>query len=80
MKKFIITFFLLPIILNLQGCIVAAVGVGIAAVKWANSKKLEAKLKCDDRYNNYMETMLKNHKKPISLKEYCDGDASTTKS
>jgi len=51
-------------ILQLQGCIVAAVGAGIAAVKYANSQKTEACLK---NYNEY----LKVAKKPMSLSQYC---------
>jgi hypothetical protein len=39
--------------LFLEGCIVAAVGAGIAAVKYGNSKKTEAQAKNMDSYNQY---------------------------
>ena len=44
---------------------VAAVGAGIGAVKYANAKKMEAKVKCNDSYNTYL--------KLISMDEYCKG-------
>ncbi len=57
--------------LMLHGCMVAAVGAGIGAVKWANAKKMEAKVKCQESYNTYLSLMLKSKKKPISMDEYC---------
>ena len=65
---------ILLITLMLQGCVVAAVGAGIGAVKWANSKKLEAQTKCKDSYNTYLCLMLKNHMKPMSMCEYCSSN------
>lgn len=76
---------LLPVILSmlmLQGCVVAAVGAGIGAVsagvgavKSANARKAEAKMKCNEAYNSYLSLMLKNNKDPMSLDEYCKGNA-----
>ncbi len=57
----------------LQGCLVAAVGAGVGAVKWANAKKMEAKVKCNDSYNSYLGLMLKSHKSPMNMDEYCKG-------
>ena len=57
--------------LLLQGCMVAAVGAGVGAVKWANAKKVEAKAKCQDSYNTYLGLMIKSNKKPVTLDEYC---------
>ena len=59
--------------LLLQGCLVAAVGAGVSAVKWGNAKKLEAKVKCNDSYNNYVSLMIKSNKTPISIDAYCNG-------
>ena len=55
----------------LQGCLVAAVGAGVGAVKWANAKKMEAKVKCNDSYNTYLGLMLKSKKTAMSMDEYC---------
>lgn len=55
------------VISQLQGCAVAAIGAGVAAVKYANAKKTEAKQSCYKNYNDY----LKIAKKPIPLSEYC---------
>ena len=52
---------------------VAAVGAGIGAVKYANAKKMEAKVKCNDSYNTYLKLMIKSHQKPMSMDEYCKG-------
>ena len=60
--------------LMLQGCLVAAVGAGVGAVKWANAKKMEAKTKCNDSYNTYLGLMIKSHKKPMDIEEYCKGN------
>jgi hypothetical protein len=57
--------------LLLQGCMVAAIGAGVGAVKWANAKKLEAHTKCLDSYNTYLKVTSKSHQKPVSLSEYC---------
>jgi len=57
--------------LMLQGCMVAAVGAGVGAVKLANAKKLEAKVKCNDSYNVYQKQMIQSNRKPIPLDEYC---------
>jgi hypothetical protein len=57
--------------LMLQGCMVAAIGAGIGAVKYANAKKTEAKAACNESYNRYLSVMLKNHKTPMSLNDYC---------
>lgn len=56
---------------SLQGCMVAAVGAGVGAVKWGNAKKMEAKSQCRESYNKYLNLMIKNHKKPMSIEEYC---------
>ena len=58
-------------IFMLQGCLVAAVGAGVGAVKWANAKKMEAKVKCNDSYNTYLGLMLKSKKSAMSMEEYC---------
>ena len=50
----------------------AAIGAGIAAVKYGNAKKKEAKSQCDKEYNKYLSVMYKNHKKPMTYQEYCD--------
>ncbi len=71
MKNIICVLILLSTIL-LQGCIVAGIGAGVAAVKWANAKKKEAAMTCNKDYNNYMSLMIKTHQNPISMKEYCD--------
>ncbi len=55
----------------LQGCMVAAVGAGIGAVKWGNAKKMEARAKCQESYNTYLGLMLKSKKKPVNMDEYC---------
>lgn len=57
--------------LVLQGCMVAAIGAGIGAVKYANAKKTEAESKCNDSYNTYLSVMLKNKKTPMTLNDYC---------
>ena len=57
--------------LSLQGCIVAAIGAGIGAVKYGNAKQSEAQAKCKESYNNYMALMIKSGKKAMSLEEYC---------
>ncbi|QLZ68463.1 hypothetical protein FOLKNPGA_01242 [Legionella sp. PC1000] len=70
MKK-IKMMFISPIIIlgisQLQSCAVAAIGAGVAAVKYANAKKIEANEGCKKNYNDY----LKVAKKPIPLSEYC---------
>jgi hypothetical protein len=73
MKLFFKYILISWIFLSLQGCIVPAVMVGVAAVKYGNSKKKEANIKCDDAYNQYLEIMLKNHKQPMPMGEYCAG-------
>lgn len=47
LQKLTISFLILFFTLSLQGCIVAAVGAGIAAVKYGNSKKKSS-------YNQYI--------------------------
>lgn len=68
MKKIIKPFLLIISIClissQLQSCAIAAV---VAAVKYGNAKKMEAKAKCQQNYNNY----LKVSKNPISLNKYC---------
>jgi len=74
--KLIIKFGMVTIMLSslmLQGCMVAAIGAGVGAVKWANSKKMEAKVKCNDSYNTYLGLMLKSKKSAMSIDEYCKG-------
>lgn len=66
MKKLKMALIILAIS-QLQGCAVAAIGAGIAAVKYGNAKKTEAKQSCYKNYNDY----LKIAKKPIPLSEYC---------
>jgi hypothetical protein len=66
-KMLYISSIIILAILQLQGCAVAAIGAGIAAVKYANAKKTEAKQGCYKNYNDY----LKIAKKPIPLSEYC---------
>jgi hypothetical protein len=55
----------------LQGCVVAAVGAGVGAVKYANAKKKEADVSCKNSYNNYLERMDDMGKKPMTLHDYC---------
>lgn len=49
---------------SLQGCMIAAV---VAATKYGNAKKMEAKNGCQKNYNEY----LKVTKKPMPLEQYC---------
>lgn len=75
-KKTILLASLLTVAcLQLQGCVVAAVAAGVAAVKAANAKKIEAKEGCLKDYNEY----LKVTKHPIPLSKYCS-DASYSNS
>ncbi|MFI4957519.1 MAG: hypothetical protein ACHQAX_09990 [Gammaproteobacteria bacterium] len=57
--------------LMLQGCIVAAIGAGIGAVKYGNAKEQEADVACKNSYNNYLERMEGKEKKPMTLYDYC---------
>ena len=43
------TLILIPILL-LQGCMVAAIGAGIGAVRYANAEKSKAHTACKDSY------------------------------
>jgi hypothetical protein len=52
-KKLIKAMVILVIAFSLNGCIVAAIGAGVAAVKYANSKKSEAQAKNKQSYNEY---------------------------
>ena len=45
--------------ISLSGCLVAAVGAGIAAVKYGNAKKQEAMAKESRSYNEYVLGMEK---------------------
>jgi len=72
MKKSILAILSIVLVSSmLQGCMVAAIGAGISAVKYANAKKAEAQAKCNESYNRYLSVMLKNKQKPMSLQEYC---------
>lgn len=73
--KIVFVLSIIATILHLQGCVVAAVGAGIAAVKYGNAKKMEAKQGCLKNYNDY----LKVAKDPIPLSKYC-GDTTYTNS
>lgn len=66
-KMLCVSLVVILTISQLQGCAVAAIGAGIAAVKYGNAKKMEAKQSCQKNYNDY----LKIAKKPIPLSEYC---------
>lgn len=57
--------------IQLSGCAVAAIGMGIAAVKWGNAKKREAQAKCDEAYNNYIDVIAKTKQKPMTRDQYC---------
>lgn len=67
--------------LSLQGCIAAAVGAGVGAWKWGNSKESEAETQCKKDYPNYELSMEKvnqsranRHERPekiMTLSEYC---------
>jgi len=52
--RIILSIFVLIITICLQGCLVAAVGAGIGAVKYGNSKKIEAQSKNMEAYNEYV--------------------------
>ena len=52
--------------LQLQGCGVAML---VAATKYGNAKKVEARQGCLKNYNEY----LKVAKTPMSLDQYCEG-------
>lgn len=58
--------------LLLQGCMVAAIGAGIGAVKYANAKKTEARADCSHRYNEYVKLMMKSGKQPMDIAVYCN--------
>ena len=51
---------------GLSGC---GIMIGAAAIKYANSKKIEARQGCLTSYNQYI-TKVKN---PMSINEYCGG-------
>lgn len=67
--------------LSLQGCIAAAVGAGVGAWKWGNSKESEAETQCKKDYPHYELSMEKVNKarasrhekaeKIMTLNEYC---------
>jgi len=61
---------LIPILL-LQGCMVAAIGAGIGAVRYANAEKSKAHTACKDSYINYVHAMNESGDTPISLQQYC---------
>lgn len=67
LKTLSLSVVIILVILQLQLCAVAAIGAGVAAVKYANARKAEAKEGCHKNYNEY----LKVAKKPIPLSEYC---------
>ena len=79
--------------LSLQGCIAAAIGTGVGAWKWGNSKTSEAETQCKKDYPNYALSMEKVNKglaarhekteKIMTLSEYChleEKEATTDKS
>ena len=74
-KRLLLASLLTITCLQLQGCAVALIAAGVAAVKASNAKKMEAKQGCLKEYNDY----LKVAKHPIPLSKYC-GDASYTNS
>ena len=55
--------------LSLQGCIAAAVGAGVGAWKWGNSKESEAETQCKKDYPHYELSMEKVNKARASRHE-----------
>ena len=59
-------------LISLEGCAVAAVGVGIAAYQWGTAKNFEVQTKCKESYTRYIKSMHEIKQKPVTIQEYCD--------
>lgn len=64
LKSILIVSLISVLTVHLQGCAVAAL---VAATKYGNAKKEEARQGCQKNYNDY----LKVAKNPMTMAQYC---------